>query len=69
MSIHKSYRRQRGCVSLQCPKCGKTGGAVIASRKRRDGTIYRRRLCLHCRHRFNTCESVDRRALQRKGLV
>ncbi|MFN6965154.1 MAG: hypothetical protein ACK4S4_15520 [Pyrinomonadaceae bacterium] len=45
------------------PKCKHLQTKVIDSRPRPDGTVYRRRECLRCSHRFNTSEEPSRRRL------
>lgn len=50
---------------MKCPKCERGEDKVIDSREVREGaSIRRRRLCLHCGHRFTTYEEVLRSALQ-----
>lgn len=42
---------------MNCPKCmGKT--AVLDTRERKTGDVYRRHECLACRHRYTTVERV-----------
>lgn len=44
---------------MNCPKCGHDVVSCIDSRPR-NGTIYRRRKCMECGHRFSTLEiSLD----------
>lgn len=42
---------------MYCPKCEEET-MVTQTRQRADGTIYRRRVCRWCGHRFSTTESL-----------
>lgn len=42
---------------MYCPECEEET-MVVQTRQRADGTIYRRRECLWCGHRFSTTESL-----------
>jgi len=45
---------------MKCPYCGHKDDRVLDSRSIRDGDgIKRRRECLKCNRRFNTCELVE----------
>ncbi len=47
---------------MRCVKCNSLEDKVIDSRLAKDGfSIRRRRVCLHCGHRFTTYEQVERR--------
>lgn len=44
---------------MRCPKCGHMEDKVTDTRAARGGeAIRRRRVCLHCQHRFTTYEEV-----------
>ncbi len=43
---------------MKCPKCG--GKTRVYRTETYDQTIKRTRLCIHCGHRMETWESVDR---------
>jgi transcriptional repressor NrdR len=50
---------------MKCPFCQADNDRVIDSRASEDGfVIRRRRKCLACRRRYNTCERVERRAMK-----
>lgn len=45
---------------MACPACGHQKSAVVDSRYRKDdgGSVYRRRRCYACRHRYSTRETA-----------
>lgn len=46
---------------MRCPKCSAPDDKVIDSRSSREGrAIRRRRVCLHCGHRYTTYEQIER---------
>ena len=45
-----------GDRGIACRRCGCRHHQVIYSRRRRDGSIARRRECRHCGHQFLTRE-------------
>lgn len=50
---------------MRCPYCGAGGTRVIETREPPErGIVRRRRCCERCGQRFNTCESVEVRALK-----
>lgn len=45
---------------MQCPACHRTESRVLESRSvEHDGSVRRRRECLHCRQRFTTYERLE----------
>lgn len=50
---------------MKCPFCQADNDRVIDSRASDDGSaIRRRRKCLGCKRRYNTCERVERKAIK-----
>jgi transcriptional repressor NrdR len=50
---------------MKCPFCQADNDRVIDSRASDDGSaIRRRRKCLACKRRYNTCERVERKAIK-----
>lgn len=45
-------------VARRCPECG-ADSYVVESRESADGTVYRRRECTWCGHRYATREAFD----------
>jgi transcriptional regulator NrdR family protein len=52
---------------IACPKCGGYRSAVRNVRQS-DAGVYRRRLCLHCQHRYSTEETVKPYATPSKKI-
>ena len=58
---------------MKCPKCENKKTSVTITKNRQDGTIYRRRKCVRCGHRFSTTEywcpwAEERRSKEWRGL-
>jgi transcriptional repressor NrdR len=55
---------------MKCPFCNSTDSKVLDSRISSDElSIRRRRLCLNCKKRFSTVESVVLQVAKRSGIV
>lgn len=43
---------------MKCPFCGQTQDRVLDTRIQKEGSIRRRRECMHCKGRYSTIETV-----------
>jgi len=51
--------RERGGASVPCPVCSAVPTKVLQTRRDEQLTVWRQRICPHCKTRFNTNEGPN----------
>lgn len=49
---------------MKCPICRMNNETVCNSRVRKDGTVWRRRVCFSCGYKWTTLEKYDYKTLE-----
>ena len=62
VSKSKMAARQRGGASVPCPECHAVPTKVLQTRRDKEFTVWRQRVCPKCHARFNTNEGLNSEA-------